>query len=57
MRSANRTQEAERRTPKTWKQVADALHRAGYNLHPNTCKKIYYRETGERPRRVARGTR
>jgi DNA invertase Pin-like site-specific DNA recombinase len=39
-----------RREGRTWKQVGAAL-----NMHPNTVKKIYYRETEEPPSRVHKG--
>ena len=38
-----------RKEGRTWQQVAEAL---GGKLHPNTCKKIYRRETGESGGRV-----
>jgi DNA invertase Pin-like site-specific DNA recombinase len=36
-----------RRGDRTWKQVGEQV-----GMHPNTVKKIYYRETGEEPSRV-----
>ncbi len=38
-----------RREGRTWKQVGQAV-----GMHPNTVKKVYYRETGEPPSRVHR---
>jgi putative DNA-invertase from lambdoid prophage Rac len=39
-----------RREGRTWKQVGAAL-----DMHPNTVKKVYYRETGEPHSRVHKG--